>query len=228
MIAEAIHSITRELPEGVQLVAVSKFHPAEAIREAYDAGQRIFGESHVQELVAKCPQLPDDIEWHFIGHLQTNKVRQLVPHVTLIHAIDSEHLLREVDKQARRIGRRVDCLLQLHVAQEETKFGFSPDEALSFLRDGAWRPLAGVRLAGIMCMASNVDDEAQIRREFHLAATTFAAMRDILAADATLPGPDIEAFRHISMGMSHDWHIAVKEGATLVRIGTTIFGERQY
>lgn len=228
MIAEAIHSITRELPEGVQLVAVSKFHPAEAIREAYDAGQRIFGESHVQELVAKCPQLPDDIEWHFIGHLQTNKVRQLVPHVTLIHAIDSEHLLREVDKQARRIGRRVDCLLQLHVAQEETKFGFSPDEALSFLRDGAWRPLAGVRLAGIMCMASNVDDEAQIRREFHLAATTFAAMRDILAADTTLPRPDIEAFRHISMGMSHDWHIAVKEGATLVRIGTTIFGERQY
>ena len=227
-IQEKIKQIHDELPQGVELVAVSKFHPAEAIAEAYEAGQRIFGESHVQELVAKQPSLPQDIEWHFIGHLQTNKVRQLVPYVSLIHAIDSEHLLREVNKQALRIGRRIDCLIQLHVAQEETKFGFSPDEALDFIRQGAWRQMEGVRLAGIMTMASNVDDQAQIRCEFRLAADTFKAVRAEMASSTTLPASDLEAFRHLSMGMSHDWRIAVEEGATLVRIGTTIFGERQY
>ena len=227
-VQDNIARLRETLPKEVTLVCVSKFHPAELIRQAYDAGERDFGESRVQELLEKHKTLPADIRWHFIGHLQTNKVRQIVPFVSLIHGVDSLHLLEEINKEALKIGRIVPVLLEVHVAQEETKFGFSPDEALSFLRDGAWRPLAGVRLAGIMCMASNVDDEAQIRREFHLAATTFAAMRDILAADTTLPRPDIEAFRHISMGMSHDWHIAVKEGATLVRIGTTIFGERQY
>lgn len=227
-IQEAIRHIHAQLPEGVGLVAVSKFHPAEAIEEAYAAGQRIFGESHVQELAAKCPVLPQDIEWHFIGHLQTNKVRLLVLHVSLIHAIDSEHLLREVNKQALRAGRRIDCLLQLHVAQEETKFGFAPEEAMAFVREGAWQQMEGVRLAGIMCMASNVDDEAQIRSEFRRAAETFRAMRQELASSPTLPLAELQAFRHLSMGMSHDWHIAVEEGATLVRIGTTIFGERQY
>ena len=216
-IQETIHRLHDELPEGVSLVAVSKFHPAEAIADAYGAGQRLFGESHVQELCAKCPVLPPDIEWHFIGHLQTNKVRQLVPHVGLIHSIDSEHLLREVNKQALRIGRRIDCLIQLHVAQEETKYGFTPDEALRFIGDGTWREMDGVRLVGIMTMASNVDDKAQIRREFRTAADTFRRM-----------SADIDSFRHLSMGMSHDWRIAVDEGATLVRIGTTIFGERQY
>ncbi len=227
MIAEAIQKIKSELPEGVQLVAVSKFHPVEALAEAYAAGQRIFGESHVQELTAKCPLLPADIEWHFIGHLQTNKVKPLVAHVSLIHAIDSDHLLHEVSKQALRAGLRVDCLLQLHVAQEETKFGFTPGEAIEYVESGVWRQLEGVRLAGVMCMASNTDDVRQIRSEFRLAAQTHRQLRDAIAASAA----DDEAacaFRHLSMGMSHDWHIAVEEGATLVRIGTTIFGERQY
>ena len=225
MIAEAIRDIKRQLPEGVELVAVSKFHPVEALHEAYEAGQRIFGESHVQELTQKCPLLPADVEWHFIGHLQTNKVRQLMPHVSLIHAIDSDHLLREVNKQALRAGRRVDCLLQLHVAQEETKFGFTPAEALAYVAGGAWRQMEGIRLAGIMCMASNTDDLRQVRSEFRLAAETHRRLREqMCVAD----GSEAEAFRHLSMGMSHDWPIAVEEGATLVRIGTTIFGQRQY
>lgn len=228
MIADEIRAITSELPQGTQLVAVSKFHPAEAIQEAYDAGQRIFGESHVQELAAKCSVLPQDIEWHFIGHLQTNKVRQLVPHVALIHAIDSEHLLQEVDKQAQRIGRRIDCLLQLHVAQEETKYGFRPEEAVAFVAGGTWRTMPGIRLAGVMCMASNVDDEEQIRREFHTAAQTFRRLRDeFFQPSPTLSENDAAAFRHLSMGMSDDWPIAVSEGATLVRIGTRIFGQRR-
>lgn len=228
MIAEAIHDIESRLPEGCRLVAVSKFHPAEAVAEAYAAGQRIFGESHVQELAAKAPVLPTDIEWHFIGHLQTNKVRQLVNHVSLIHAIDSLHLLAEVSKQALRIGRRIDCLIQLHVAREETKFGFTPDEALGMLREGSWRKMEGIRLAGIMCMASNTDDMAQVRSEFRLAAETFRRLRDEFFSDDTLPAADREAFHHLSMGMSGDWQIAVEEGATLVRIGTAIFGERDY
>ena len=157
------------MPQGTRLVAVSKYHPASMIREAYDAGQRIFGESHVQELQQKVGVLPQDIEWHFIGHLQTNKVKYIAPYVSLIHAVDSLRLLREIDKQAARVQRVIDVLLQLHVAQEETKFGFSPEECEEMLQQGEWKSMEHVRIRGIMCMASLTDDEAQVAREFETA-----------------------------------------------------------
>lgn len=209
------------LPEQVRLVAVSKFHPAEAIAEAYEAGQRIFGESRAQELVAKHEALPQDIEWHFIGHLQPNKVKYIAPFVSLIHAVDSPKLLAEIDKQARRCDRIIPCLLQLHVAQEETKFGFSPEECRAFLESGAWREMHNVCIAGIMCMASNTDDTARIRRDFHTAYEFYRSAKSDFFADAP-------TFCERSWGMSHDYPIAVEEGCTMVRIGTQIFGERQY
>jgi pyridoxal phosphate enzyme (YggS family) len=214
-----IRSITSQLPEGTRLVAVSKFHPAEAVRGAYDAGCRIFGESHVQELREKQQILPEDIEWHFIGHLQTNKVKYIAPFVSLIHAIDTPHLLREVEKQAAKCGRVIPCLLQLHVAQEETKFGFTPDECMEFLSEGEWRQMTHVRLSGIMCMATNTDDEEQIRGEFRRAHDFFLKAKEQFFADA-------DSFCECSMGMSDDWKIAVSEGSTLIRVGTAIFGPR--
>ena len=223
MIAEHIHSILDQLPEGVRLVAVSKYHPSDAIREAYTAGQRVFGESHAQELQRKHEELAglSDIEWHFIGHLQTNKVKYIAPYVNLIHSGDSPHLLTEVNKQALKVGRVIPCLLQLHVAQEETKFGFTPDEAMCYLESGEWRALQGVRLAGVMAMASNVDDEERIRNEFRQVRRFFDTVKQQFFADDVV-------FKEISMGMSDDWHIAIDEGATLIRLGTCIFGERQY
>ena len=223
MIADEIHRITDALPAGVRLVAVSKFHPSEAIREAYAAGQRVFGESHAQELTQKQTELSalPDIEWHFIGHLQTNKVKAVAPAVTLIHAVDSPRLLAEISKQALKAGKVVRCLLQLHVAREETKFGFTPAEARQYLEAGEWRSLAGVQLAGVMAMASNTDDTRRIRDDFHHARSFFEeARRDFFATD--------DAFRELSMGMTDDWPIAVDEGSTLIRIGTRIFGTRQY
>lgn len=214
-----IRSITSQLPEGTRLVAVSKFHPAEAVRGAYDAGCRIFGESHVQELREKQQILPEDIEWHFIGHLQTNKVKYIAPFVSLIHAIDTPHLLREVEKQAAKCGRVIPCLLQLHVAQEETKFGFTPDECMEFLSEGEWRQMTHVRLSGIMCMATNTDDEEQIRGEFRRAHDFFLKAKEMFFADT-------DSFCECSMGMSDDWKIAVSEGSTLIRVGTAIFGPR--
>lgn len=214
-----IRSITSQLPEGTRLVAVSKFHPAEAVRGAYDAGCRIFGESHVQELREKQQILPEDIEWHFIGHLQTNKVKYIAPFVSLIHAIDTPHLLREVEKQAAKCGRVIPCLLQLHVAQEETKFGFTPDECMEFLSEGEWRQMTHVRLSGIMCMATNTDNEEQIRGEFRRAHDFFLKAKEQFFADA-------DSFCECSMGMSDDWKIAVSEGSTLIRVGTAIFGPR--
>ena len=214
-----IRSITSQLPEGTRLVAVSKFHPAEAVRGAYDAGCRIFGESHVQELREKQQILPEDIEWHFIGHLQTNKVKYIAPFVSLIHAIDTPHLLREVEKQAAKCGRVIPCLLQLHVAQEETKFGFTPDECMEFLSEGEWRQMPHVRLSGIMCMATNTDDEEQIRGEFHRAHDFFLKAKEMFFADT-------DSFCECSYGMSDDWKIAVSEGSTLIRVGTAIFGPR--
>ena len=166
-ITEQIHTLHRTLPTGTTLVAVSKFHPVEALREAYDAGQRIFGESRVQELLDKKEIMPKDIEWHFIGHLQQNKVKYIVPFVSLIHGVDSPQLFREIDKQGRRFERRVPCLLQLHVAREESKFGFSPNDAQAFLQSEDWRGLSHVELRGIMCMASFTDDVDLIRREFY-------------------------------------------------------------
>lgn len=219
MIAEEIHNITQALPAGVRLVAVSKYHPADAIREAYAAGQRLFGESHAQELQRKHQELTDlSVEWHFIGHLQTNKVKYIAPYVHLIHSMDSPHLLAEINKQALKAGRTIPCLLQLHVAQEETKFGFTPDEALAYLDGAEWQHLTGVRIAGVMAMASNTDDTRRIRDDFHRARLFFEQLRHDYLPEAT----------ELSMGMSGDWHIAVDEGSTLIRIGTQIFGERQY
>lgn len=209
------------LGTGARLVAVSKYHPAEAIREAYDAGQRVFGESHVQELEVKQKALPKDIEWHFIGHLQTNKVKYIVPYVSLIHSVDSMKLLREIDKQAGRVGRTVDCLLQIHVAQEETKFGFLPAELLDILQEGEYRRLEHVRITGLMCMATNTDNEDQIRSEFRVAHDTFEEVRERFFHDE-------EAFRELSMGMSEDYRMALEEGSTLVRIGSMLFGPRNY
>lgn len=209
------------LPEGVRLVAVSKYHPVETLEEAYAAGQRIFGESHVQEMTQKYETLPKDIEWHFIGHLQTNKVKYMAPYVAMIHAIDSYKLLAEVDKQAAKAGRIIPCLLQIHVAQEETKFGFTFDECRQMLDAGDWRDLGHIQLSGIMGMASNVDDEGQIRNEFHSLSTFFQEVRQTYF-------PDSESFKELSMGMSHDYPLAVEEGSTLVRVGSKIFGERYY
>lgn len=221
MIAANIRALGSALPEGVVLVAVSKFHPVEALREAYDAGQRIFGESRANEMASKAAALPDDIEWHFIGHLQTNKVRTVVPHASLIHSIDSPRLLDAVDAEAVREGRRIKVLMQLHVAKEETKFGFTPDELTEYLTPGRVKALRATDIVGVMGMASNVDDEERIRRDFRDIRATF----DTLKAGVFAGKPE---FSIISMGMSHDWPIAVAEGANMVRIGTTIFGEREY
>lgn len=220
-IEENLKEVLGSLPEGVRLVAVSKFHPVEALQEAYDAGQRIFGENHVQEMDRKHESLPADIEWHFIGHLQTNKVKYIAPYVAMIHAIDSYKLLTEVDKQAAKAGRVIPCLLQIHIAQEETKFGFSFDECRQMLDAGEWRSLTHVQIAGVMGMASNVDDTRQIRSEFHSLNAFFQAMKQAHFAHD-------EHFREISMGMSHDYPLAIEEGSTLVRVGSKIFGERIY
>lgn len=220
-IAKNLQQVWAELPQGVRLVAVSKFHPAESIREAYQAGQRIFGESKAQELQAKHEALPGDIEWHFIGHLQTNKVKYIAPYVTLIHSIDSPHLLAEVDRQAAKADRTVDCLLQVHIAREETKFGFTPDECRQYLASGQWGQLEHVRLCGLMGMATNTDDMQQVQAEFQGLAALF---REVKAAWF----PQAPWFKELSMGMSHDYHEAIAAGSTLVRVGSHIFGERNY
>lgn len=220
-LSEKINKIQKTLPAGVRLVAVSKYHPASLIQEAYDAGQRIFGESHVQELVAKHDALPKDIEWHFIGHLQTNKVKYIAPFVSLIHAVDSERLLIEIDKQAKRSGRTIPVLLQVHVAKETTKFGFTPDELLNFMANGDWRQYTNIRFSGIMCMATNTDDEALIASEFEQAKTLFRRIKEKYFSDS-------DTFNECSWGMSGDYPIAIEHGSTLIRIGSMIFGERTY
>jgi hypothetical protein len=211
-IASAIRQLKQELPSTVQLVAVSKFKPAEAILEAYGAGQRIFGENRPQELAAKAKVLPGDIQWHLIGHLQTNKVKLVLPWVSLIHSVDSEHLLAAIDKEARTLGRRIDCLLEIHIANETTKQGFLPEEAEALARRMDKYP--NVRLRGVMGMATFTDDMEEVRREFR----TLKALSQRLA--------DIPDCDQVSMGMSEDWPLAVEEGTTLVRIGTFIFGKR--
>ena len=219
-IKETIKAIHSQLPPQTRLVAVSKYHPAEAIMEAYEAGQRIFGESHVQELQRKAALLPQDIEWHFIGHLQTNKVKYIAPYVSLIHAVDSERLLAEIDKQGSRIGRKIPCLLQLHIAREETKFGFSIEELLNLLDSGAHLAYNSVIISGLMCMASNVDDEEQIAEEFVRAHALFLTLKDRYFKHNT-------DFAECSWGMSDDYPLAIAHGSTLVRIGSKIFGSRQ-
>lgn len=220
-IQQRLTALRASLPEGVELVAVSKFHPVEALREAYDAGQRVFGESHVQEMQEKRGQMPSDVEWHFIGHLQTNKVKHIVPYVSLIHAVDSVRLLHEIEKQAARCGRTVPCLLELHVADEATKYGFTIDEARSLLLDGTLAGLPHVKVRGLMCMATQTDNEAQIRREFAAAYTLYGEVKAARFAD------DAD-FNLRSWGMSHDYRLAVEEGSNMVRVGTSIFGERTY
>ena len=209
------------LPQDVELVAVSKFHPVEALQEAYDAGQRIFGESRVQELEQKRPLMPADTRWHFIGHLQANKVKYIAPYVELIHAVDSLKLLIEIDRQAARCGRIIHCLLQVHVAQENTKYGFLPNELFDFLEKGEWRALSNTCLAGLMCMATNTDNEQQIRQEFHQAKSLFEQVKVRYFSK-------VPTFSQCSWGMSDDYPIAIEEGSTLIRVGSKIFGERHY
>ncbi len=219
-VRDEITKLLAELPSGVKLVAVSKYHPAEYIAEAYEVGQRIFGESHVQELRAKVEVLPKDIEWHFIGHLQTNKVKYIAPYISLIHAVDSEKLLAEIHKQGVRCNRRIRCLLQLHVAQEETKYGFTVEECRQFLESGAWRQYPNAHICGLMCMASNVDDEKQVETEFELAEKFFKEAKDRYF------GNDTE-FAVRSWGMSDDYPLAVAHGSTFIRVGSKIFGNRK-
>ena len=214
-------NVLSELPEQTHLVAVSKFHPNEAIMEAYEAGQRIFGESKVQEMTQKYESLPKDIEWHFIGHLQTNKIKYMVPYVTLIHGIDSYKLLAEVNKQAAKVNRIIPCLLQMHIAQEETKFGFSFEECKEMLAAGESKELRNIRISGLMGMATNTDSTEQIDKEFRSLNTFFKEIKQIYF-------PEEPTFKELSMGMSHDYHQAIDEGSTLVRVGSKIFGERNY
>ena len=217
-IGTRLEKIRATLPQGVSLVAVSKFHPAEAVLEAYAAGQRLFGESRAQELTAKAATLPADIRWHFIGHLQTNKVKPVVAAASLIESIDSERLLMAVDREAERQGKRMDVLLQVHVAREETKFGFSPEELLDLIRRRVFENLKAVHICGLLAMASNTDDTDRVRDDF----MKVAALRDEVMRIA----PDLRGFDILSMGMSHDYMTAIECGSNMVRVGTAIFGER--
>lgn len=220
-VAAAIQRIKSTLPAHVELVAVSKFNPIEALQEAYEAGQRLFGESQAQELVPKAQAMPADVKWHFIGHLQTNKVKYIAPYVACIESVDSLKLLVEINKQAAKIDRVIPCLLQFHVAQEETKWGLTQDECEDILNSEQFANLRNVRIDGVMGMASNTDNEARIRADFAQIARLFAYFKIHYFASSP-------HFKHISMGMTHDYPIAIKEGATLVRVGSGIFGERMY
>lgn len=220
-IQTTIKEIRNQLPDQVRLVAVSKFHPIQAIEEAYAAGQRIFGESKVQEMDEKHAALPSDIEWHFIGHLQTNKVKYIVPYVSMIHAVDSYKLLAEINKQAAKTGRTIPCLLEIHIAQEDSKFGFTFQECRDMLKTGEWQSLSHVAICGVMGMATNTDNEAQVCHEFETLYHFFEELKSTYFKTTS-------SFKEISMGMSHDYPLAVRAGSTLVRIGSKIFGERNY
>ena len=216
-----LKEVTAKLPQHVKLVAVSKFHPSEYLREAYSEGQRIFGESQVQELQRKVTELPDDIQWHFIGHLQTNKVKYIAPYISMIEAVDSMKLMAEIQKQAAKHNRTIDVLLELHIAEEETKYGLTLDTCRDFLESGEWRQMNNVRICGLMMMASYTDDTRQIKSEFTLAANFFDEIKNKYFADA-------DYFRERSWGMSHDYPLAIECGSTMVRVGTKIFGPRVY
>lgn len=217
-VSERLHKIIDTLPTGVKLVAVSKFHPAERLQEAYDAGQRIFGESRPQEMAAKYEQLPNDIEWHMIGHLQTNKVKLIAPFVAMISSVDSERLIEEIEKQAARNNRTIDILLEVHVADEETKSGWSPDELKAYIASGTLRTMSHIRVRGVMTIATNTDDESIIRRDFQHIRDLFEELKPHFGDD----------FDTLSIGMSDDYPIALEYGSTMVRIGTAIFGAREY
>ena len=220
-IVENLKEIAGSLPEGVKLVAVSKTKPVEAIEEAYEAGQRVFGENRVQELAEKYEILPKDIEWHMIGHLQTNKVKYMAAFVSLIHGVESLKLLETIDKEGRKHDRVIPCLLQFYIASEETKFGLDMEEAKALLESDDYRQMKNVKIVGVMGMATNTDDEGQVRREFHHLKESF----DELKATYFAGNPE---FKELSMGMSGDYRIAVEEGSTMVRVGSSIFGARNY
>ena len=220
-VAKNLHEVLDTLPDGVKLVAISKFHPKEYIEVAYSEGQRIFGESHEQELAGKVESLPKDIEWHFIGHLQTNKVKYIVPYISMIEAVDTVKLLKEINKQAAKYNRVINVLLELHIAEEESKYGFTPDACREFLKSGEWRELKNVHISGLKMMASNVEDKDQIRKEMTFASNLFDELK------ATYFSDDPE-FKERSWGMSHDYPIAVECHSTMVRVGTAIFGPRVY
>ena len=219
MIKEKLAEIRKEIPEHVTLIAVSKTKPVSALEEAYIAGQRHFGENKVQEMFDKYEQLPKDIQWHLIGHLQTNKVKYIAPFVHLIHSVDSLKLLSEIDKQAKKNNRVIDCLLQFHIAQEETKFGLDLQEAHSLLTSAEFLEMKNVRIIGVMGMASFTNDEQQVKLEFSNLNAIFSQLKkDFFSLD--------DNFRERSMGMSGDYLLAMQEGSTMVRIGSTIFGGR--
>ena len=217
-IKSEIERLRSELPEGVKLLAVSKFHPVEALQEAYDAGQRAFGESRPQELKAKQAVLPDDIEWHMIGHLQTNKIKYIAPYVHLIESLDSERLAEAIEKEAAKCGRTIDCLLEIHVTKEESKSGWDYAELLNFVRSGGFAAMPHIRLRGVMGMATFTDDESQVRADFKRLNECFTELKEHFGAE----------FDTLSMGMSDDYSIAIEYGSTEVRIGSTIFGAREY
>lgn len=221
MIAANIEKIRQELPAGVKLIAISKTKPVEMIQEAYHAGQRIFGENKVQEMVAKHEVLPADIEWHLVGHLQSNKVKYIAPFVQLIHAVDSIKLLETIDKEGTKNNRVIDCLLQIFIAQEDTKFGLSPEEAEQLLQSTSYQHMRHVRICGLMGMASNTDNYEQVRAEFRSLKQLFNRFKSSYFSAQ-------DHFSEISMGMSSDYKIAVEEGSTMIRVGSSVFGERSY
>jgi pyridoxal phosphate enzyme (YggS family) len=217
MISANIHKILEEIPASVKLVAVSKTKPAEAVLEAYEAGQRAFGENKVQEMIGKYEQLPKDIEWHLIGHLQSNKVKYIAPFVHLIHAVDSLKLLEAINKEAAKNNRVINCLLQFHIAQEETKFGLSIDEAKELLRSDSFKSMENISIQGVMGMASFTEDEEQIRKEFRLLKSFYESLKFEIQNSK---------FEILSFGMSGDYKIAIEEGSNMIRVGSSIFGGR--
>ncbi|MDL2222029.1 YggS family pyridoxal phosphate-dependent enzyme [Parabacteroides sp. OttesenSCG-928-N08] len=220
-IKQRIQQLQATLPKGVSLVAVSKFHPAESLMQAYEAGQRIFGESRAQELKAKQALLPNDIEWHFIGTLQSNKVKDIAAYVHTIHSVDSLKLMQEIEKQAAKHQREIRILLEIHIAEEETKQGLSPEACRLLLQQYSPINFPHLRIVGLMCMATYTDDERQIRDEFRRVNALFLELKETLFADDP-------QFNVLSMGMSHDYPIAIEEGSTMIRVGTLLFGEREY
>jgi len=219
--ASNLREIRSDIPSHVTLVAVSKTHPVEEILKAYEAGHRVFGENKVQELVPKFDQLPKDIKWHFIGHLQTNKVKYIASFIHLIHSVDSPGLLREIDKYGRRYSRKVNVLLQIYIAKEETKFGFDEKELFAMFQTPNFLCSDNVRICGLMGMATNTDDASIIRAEFRSLKELFTRLKESVFSDN-------EYFKEISMGMSSDYALAIEEGSTMVRVGSKIFGERDY
>lgn len=220
-ITDNLNRLKEEIPENVQIIAVSKRKPMEDILEAYHAGHRVFGENRVQELIEKQPQLPGDIRWHMVGHLQTNKVKYLAGFVDCIHSVDSLKLLKTIDREAGKAARSISCLLQMHIAREESKFGFDHDELTDLLENHEFHSLKNIRISGVMGMATYTDDMGQVRSEFRELRGIFNRLKDVFYSD----DPD---FCEISMGMTGDYHLAIEEGSTMIRIGTVIFGPRNY